>query len=184
MIDQDMTTQVSKWNLRPSWRGLSVMLTVLLALVLMTTMAFAQSDDDTYTIASEASNASNARSMVRAGANPSMNVAQWYTPAAVNSTPSTARMLRADANPSMDVAQWYAPSAVSGAPSASWTVRAGANPSMNVAQWYAPEAASNAPSASRMLRADANPSMNVAQWYLPAGAGTQDLLCVAEDVGC
>jgi hypothetical protein len=46
--------------------------------------------------------------------------------------------IRADANPSMNVAQWYISPAGSSVSAAGWAIRADANPSMNVAQWYVP----------------------------------------------
>jgi hypothetical protein len=51
-------------------------------------------------------------------------------------------MLRADANPSMNVARWYAPEAAITARTPSSMLWAGANPSMNVALWYVPAGSS------------------------------------------
>ena len=107
---------------------MTVVLTILVALALMTAVSFADNSGAPWTI--------------RADANPGMPVAQWYAPAAASSAPSTPWTIRADANPGMPVAQWYAPAAASSAPSIPWTIRADANPGMPVAQWYAPAAVS------------------------------------------
>ena len=94
-MDQGITINSLKKNQGSSWRGLSVALAVLAALVLTTTVAFAQPGQ-----------------AIQADANPSMNVALWYAPDASSITRAN-WTIRADANPSMDVALWYGPDASS-----------------------------------------------------------------------
>ena len=43
-----------------------------------------------------------------------MNVALWYASPEVSSIASSIRAIRADANPSMNVALWYVPAAADG----------------------------------------------------------------------
>ena len=149
-MNQNMTTSIDKRSQRLTRRGLSVMLAILATLALMTTVAFAETGGDSY-----------------------------REPAEVSSVSSRGWVIRADANPSMDVAAWYAPAAASTAASnRGWAIRADANPSMDVAAWYAPEAASTIVSnRGWAIRADANPSMDVALWYGPAVAGQECIAC-------
>ena len=181
----DTMMKIFRTNQRQSWRLLGSMLVVLLALAMMTSLAFADSgvisSEKDEPMVSAVSNASGASRALQAGANPSMDVALWFTPGEASSATGSDWAIRSDANPSMDVALWYAGPELSFA-SASQALQAGANPSMDVALWYAPGEASSTAGSSWAIRPDANPSMDVALWYLPAEVSTEDLLCFAQDL--
>ncbi|NIV31876.1 MAG: hypothetical protein GWN58_21040, partial [Anaerolineae bacterium] len=134
----DSKIKIFRRNQGQSWRLMSSMLVLLLALVMMTSWAFADSgtvsseNDDS--LVSAVSNASGASRALQAGANPAMDVALWYAPGETSSATGSDWAIRPDANPSMDVALWYAGPELSFV-SASQALQAGANPSMDVALW-------------------------------------------------
>ena len=71
-----------------------------------------------------------------------MDVARWYAPGEASGAIASGLAIRSGANPSMDVAQWYAGPELSFV-NASQALQAGANPSMDVARWYTPGEASS-----------------------------------------
>ena len=96
----DRNESTERWSLGAT-------LIIAVALVLLMSVVFAESTGDAFAAQVEF----NPNRALRAGANPSMDVAQWYGPAAAAVAASPNRALRAGANPSMDVALWYAPPA-------------------------------------------------------------------------
>jgi hypothetical protein len=156
MMEQNMAMRSTRSNRSATWRLSAILLTMLVALVLMTSAAFAQSGDDSLA---------------------------YSAPEEVIGVASAPWVIRADANPSMDVALWYAPVRVNGALLASQALHAGANPSMDLALWYAPVQVNGTLLANGALHADANPSMNVALWYTPPESDFEALLCMADTVG-
>jgi hypothetical protein len=100
-MKQDMMTKISENSKGQSTRILSLMVALLLTLAMVTSVAFADMGGDP-------SGKDSASQALRADANPSMDVALWYTGPDLTFI-NASRALRADANPSMDVALWYAP---------------------------------------------------------------------------
>ena len=83
----DTIFKIFSRNESQSRRLLGSMLVLLLALTMMTSLAFADSggisSENDEPMVSAVSNASGASRALQAGANPSMDVASWYLPAVV-----------------------------------------------------------------------------------------------------
>lgn len=83
-MNQNMTMGVDMRRRRLTRHSLSVALAILVTLTLMTAVALAGTGGDFYSAPEAVSSASSSRGgAIRADANPSMNVALWYAPAAV-----------------------------------------------------------------------------------------------------
>jgi hypothetical protein len=144
IMNQSSTMRTFSWYGRPGWRGLGASLTIVIALVLMTGVVFAQPDSRPFATpasASEGADAARQADSDRWVAQGEYYAAIWEASASASTmryqsmaADFASRMERSAAASS---ARYGALAASLGAGTGG-RIQAAANPSMNVARWYAP----------------------------------------------